>query len=166
MGDILKTLLVGGYSCDAELPSGNKCDLDPAGNIIRICDNSRTASNGLTVIEYCAYTPSTTIPPTTLITRSLSIESKLNSTIRSPLTYFLSHRYRSAAKASLSGYEYVCHLHDTRTVRIQTDSSISSRSKVSETIKTVARNRSREIREFSNARPRVVMADSGSLDKN
>ncbi|KAF7262638.1 hypothetical protein EG68_00076 [Paragonimus skrjabini miyazakii] len=120
-----------------------------------------------TVVEYCAYTPSTTVPPATLITRTLSIESKFNSTIRSPLTYFLSHRYRSTAKASLSGYEYVCHLHNTRTVRPQTDSSISSRSKVNETIKTAARNRSRDIREFSsNARPRVVMADSGSLDKN
>ncbi|KAF8572362.1 hypothetical protein P879_00704 [Paragonimus westermani] len=120
-----------------------------------------------TAIEYCAYTPGTTVPPTTLITRSLFIESKLNSTIRSPLTYFLSHRYRSAAKASLSGYEYVCNLHNTRTIRTQTDSSMSSRSKVSETIKTAARNRGREIREFSsNARPRVVMADSGPLERN
>ncbi|CAH8538255.1 unnamed protein product [Dicrocoelium dendriticum] len=114
-----------------------------------------------TVIEYCAYTPNT-LPGSTVINRALNIESNLNYTIRSPLIYFLSHRYRSTAKGALAGYEYVCNLYKERSPCTHPDSS--RRPSATETFVNATKHRTKEARDFaSNSLPRVVRADSGNF---
>ncbi|KAA0184316.1 hypothetical protein FBUS_03056 [Fasciolopsis buskii] len=99
-----------------------------------------------------------------MISRVLTVESKLNPAIRSPLAYFLTHRYQSSSKSSLLGYEYVC---NARAPINPTSSTSNERTSFAETLKQATRHRSKEAREFAAHKlPRVVMADSHKYGDN
>ncbi|TPP64219.1 PRELI domain-containing protein 1 mitochondrial [Fasciola gigantica] len=117
-----------------------------------------------TVTEYCSYTAKSGSADITTISRALTVESKLNPALRSPLTYFLTHRYQSSSKSSLLGYEYVC---NARAPTCSTASTSNERTSLTEALKQATRNRSKEAREFAvHNLPRVVMADSRNYGDN
>ncbi|CAL8074063.1 unnamed protein product [Calicophoron daubneyi] len=126
--------------------------------------NVGTFTRYATILEYCLYSPSTSVSTDTTIFRALHVDVGSNHTLRYPITYFLSRRYPSKAKSALVGFEWVCQLHKGKT--LQTTEGFNH-VKVADAIRNAAKTRTREAREFaSSALPRVVQADTRRLNEN